>query len=87
MKLKNHGKSILNAEVVQISIHGIWLLVNGFEYFLPHEDFPWFKNATLAHVHNVHLLHKIHLHWPELDVDIELGSLANLEKYPLIYRS
>ncbi len=42
MKLKNHGKSISGAEVIQISPCGIWLLINDTEYFLPYEDFPWF---------------------------------------------
>ena len=75
-----------NIEVVQISLHGIWLFVQGIEYFLPYEDFPWFKNATIAQVHKVYLLHKTHLHWPQLDVDIELDSLTSLEKYPLVDR-
>ena len=53
MKLKNHGKSILGAEVVQISISGIWLLIKDVEYFLPYQDFPWFKDATVSQAHNV----------------------------------
>ena len=86
MKLKNHGKNTLDIEVVQISIHGIWLLVQGIEYFLPYEHFPWFKNATISKIQNVCLLGKKHLYWPALDVDLELESLADVEKYPLIYR-
>jgi len=86
MKLKNHGRSTSRAEITQISLHGIWMLVKGTEYFLPYEDFPWFKDATISQVHNLRLLHKTHLHWPVLDVDLELESLVHLEKYPLIYR-
>ena len=86
MKLKNHGKSTSSAEVVQISLNGIWLFVKGIEYFLPFRNFPWFKDATVSQVHKVSLLNKTHLYWPELDVDLELDSLANLENYPLIYR-
>ena len=86
MKLKNHGKSILGAEVVQISIYGVWLLIKDVEYFLPYQDFPWFKDATVSQAHNVRLLNQHHLHWPDLDVDLELNSLGDLEKYPLVYR-
>ena len=86
MRLRNHGKSTLSAEVTQISPHGIWLLVNETEYFLPHEDFPWFKKATVAEIHHVQLIRGFHLHWPNLDVDLELDSLQHLEQYPLVYR-
>ena len=86
MKLKVHGKNILNAEVTQISPHGIWLLANGTEYFLPYEDFPWFKKGSVEQILNVRLLHGFHLRWPDLDVDLELNSLEHGEKYPLIYR-
>ncbi len=86
MKLKNHGKSTSGAEVIQISPRGIWLLVNDTEYFLPFENFPWFQKATVAQIHNVQLLHRFHLRWPDLDVDLALDSLARLEQYPLVYR-
>lgn len=86
MKLRNHGKSISEAEIVNISQHGIWLSVNDTEYFLPYTDFPWFKKATIASIHNFRLLNANHIYWPTLDVDLELDSLANPEKYPLIYK-
>ena len=86
MKLKNHGKNTSIVEVMQISPHGFWLLVAGLEYFLPFDAFPWFKEATVAQLHDVRLLHGFHLYWPALDVDLELQSLMDLEKYPLIYR-
>ncbi len=86
MKLRNHGRNTLRAEVTQISPHGIWLLVKGTEYFLSYEDFPWFKKATIEQIHHVQFLHGFHLRWPNLDVDLELDSLIHSEKYPLIYR-
>ena len=86
MKLKNHGISTSNAEVTHISVNGVWLLVKGVEYFLPFERFSWFKNATLAQIQHVQLLHGFHLRWPDLDVDVEFDSLIHPEKYPLIYR-
>ncbi len=87
MKLRNPGRNTLKAEVVQISSNGIWLLVNEIEHFLSFQDFPWFKDATVSQIHNVYFLEEDHLHWPDLDVDLELASLLYLDKYPLIYRS
>ena len=86
MKLARLGKNISKVEVTQISVHGIWLYVQGTEYFLSFAEFPWFKEAKIKEIQNVKLLHKQHLHWPDLDVDLELESLANLEQYPLVYR-
>lgn len=73
-------------EVTNIGPHGLWLFVEGKEYFLPYEDFPWFKNATVADILNVKLYHATHLHWPALDVDLCLESLGEPEAFPLIYR-
>ena len=86
MKSLTLGKSTLKAEVVNISAHGIWLYVKDKEYFLPYEDFPWFKNAKIIEINNVKFSHSHHLHWPDLDIDLELDSLKNLQQYPLIYR-
>jgi hypothetical protein len=74
---------------VHIELHtsrfGIWLLVYNIEYFLNYTDYPWFQNAKLSDVYEVELLHETHLHWPTLDVDLEIESLENLEQYPLVY--
>lgn len=86
MKLKRLGKNTSKIEVLNISIHGLWIYVNGKEYFLSYEDFPWFKKARLSEVYNVQLLNGYHLCWPSLDVDLELASLSRLEEYPLLYR-
>ena len=80
------GKNILSAEVQDISRNGIWLLVQGKEYFLAHADYPWFKEAKLASIYNLKILRGTHLHWPDLDVDLELESLQQPEKYPLVYK-
>ena len=85
MKLKKLGKNTSqnNVEVTHISTKGIWLLVNGKEFFLPFREYPWFVKATIEQIHDVKLLHGIHLHWKKLDVDLEVGSLENPENYPL----
>ena len=71
-------------EVQQISSHGIWILVEEKEYFLPNNEFPWFKDATVGDICEVDLLHGNHLYWPKLDIDLALDSLDHLEQYPLI---
>ncbi|MFI5361659.1 MAG: DUF2442 domain-containing protein [Elusimicrobiota bacterium] len=86
MRSSAPGRSTSNAEVQNISQNGTWLLVQGTEYFLPHADYPWFKEAKLAAIYNLKLLHGTHLHWPDLDVDLELESLQRPDRYPLVYK-
>ena len=86
MKSSTLGKSTSAVEVVGISKHGFWLHVRGEEYFLSFKAFPWFKEAKVASVLKVKLLHREHLYWPDLDVDLELDALENPANYPLIYR-
>lgn len=84
-KLKSHGKNTSQVEILNISVHGIWLYALGKEYFLPYTEFPWFQNAPLAKIQDVTILHAHHLHWPQLDVDLEMDSLTAPEKYKLLY--
>ena len=82
-KFATLGTSDSTAEVAHISAEGLLLVVGRRDYPLPHEHFPWFRQAPVEHVLNVKLLHGHHLHWPELDVDLELDGLEESEKYPL----
>ena len=87
MKLKETGKSISKTiEIGNISEQGIWIIIKQKEYFMPYAEFPWFKNATINDIFNVTLLHETHIHWPALDIDLEIASLEFLEQYPLIYK-
>ena len=79
------GASTSQVEVTNIDRFGFWLLVEDREYFLPYEDFPWFRNAAVDQILDVRLLHGDHLHWPTLDVDLCLDALAQPESFPLIY--
>jgi hypothetical protein len=85
MRSPKLGASTSDVEVTNVGTHGIWLYVKGAEYFLPHDDYPWFRNARLAEILDVRLLHGTHLHWPALDVDLCLDSLDHPEAYPLVY--
>ena len=86
MKLAERGASTSKVEILNISPHGVWLFVRGKEYFLPYQEFPWFKNARLSEIENVKLIHGHNLCWEDLDVDLALESLGHLDRYPLKYR-
>ncbi len=85
MTSQGPGRDISEVEVTNISRHGIWVFVEDTEYFLPQEMFPWFKNARLSEILDVELLHDFHLHWPKLDIDLDLASLENPTRFPLVY--
>ncbi|OQB39826.1 MAG: hypothetical protein BWY06_01476 [Candidatus Latescibacteria bacterium ADurb.Bin168] len=86
MRSETRGASTSEeVEISNISQAGIWLYVLGHEHFLPFDEFPWFRNATVGAIHNVELHHGIHLRWPDLDVDLEIDSLTSPHKYPLRY--
>ena len=82
MKSLKSGKNI-SVGIENITPFGIWLLIKGKEYFLKFKNYPYFKNQTIKSIQNVKLLHDFHLHWPELDVDLEIDNLENPGKYPL----
>jgi hypothetical protein len=82
MKSSKHGKDIL-VSVENITPFGIWIFVEGREYFLNYKDYPYFRDQTLKSIQKVQFLHGYHLYWPDLDVDLEIDNLENPEKYPL----
>jgi hypothetical protein len=84
MKSETLGTSTSEVEVTQISKYGIWLLLAEKEHFLSFDNFPWFKDASVTAIQNVQLLNAHHLYWPELDVDLELGSIMTPSAFPLV---
>ena len=85
MKLTRRGKNTSDVEVTNISAHGFWLLLQNREHFVPFDENPWFKDATVRQILHVRLLRGHHLHWPDLDVDLEIDALSDPARYPLIY--
>jgi Protein of unknown function (DUF2442) len=86
MKSEHIGVGTLGVEILNVSPHGFWLMVHEQEHFLDFEHFPWFRKATLDQLFDVVLFHGTHLHWPGLDVDLDLDRIEHPEKYPLISR-
>ncbi len=80
---KKLGKAISVAEIQGISKQGMWILVKDREFFLPFEEYPWFAKATINQIYDFKLYHEKHLHWPSLDVDLDIDSLKYPEAYPL----
>jgi hypothetical protein len=87
MRSEKAGNPTFQVEVLNISQFGFWLSIDEEEHFLPFEIFPWFREARVSDILNVQLLHRHHLHWPSLDIDLELDSIQNPEKYPLLYKA
>lgn len=86
MKSSALGENTSQPEILNISQHGFWIYVNQEELFLPFEHFPWFKDANISAILNVEIHHGHHLHWPDLDVDLELESIKSPENYPLMHK-
>lgn len=81
-----HGTSISDTEVTNVSAHGLWLLTAGKELFLAYEDFPWFRKASIEQVTAVKEIRPGHFRWPQLDVDLDIRSIEDPERYPLVAR-
>ena len=77
------GATTSDLEVTNISRHGFWLLTGSGERFLAFEDFPWFRNAPVAHILNVEEPSPGHYYWPDLDVDLSLKIIERPQDYPL----
>jgi len=80
------GESTSEVEVTNVSTHGLWLLVDGRELFLPYAEFPWFYHALVSSIFNVEVRSPGHLYWPDLDVDLGLDTIEHPERFPLKYR-
>ncbi len=80
------GMSSLVPEVTHVSQRGLCLLLDGREHFLDFVRFPWFREAPVRTLFNISRPSHDHLRWAEIDVDIDLDSLAHPELYPLVSR-
>ena len=87
MKSAPLGKNTSGVEVLNVSPHGFWLLVGIEELFVPFDQFPWFRDATIHQISEVQLPSPNHLYWPTLDVDLAVESIRHPEKFPLVSRA
>ena len=84
MRSAGRGRSNSAVEVLDISARGLRLALDGHELFMPFEEFPWFRDATVAEVLDVERPAPGHLRWPRLDVDLAIDSIEHPERYPLV---
>ena len=73
-------------EVTHVSSNGIWVLASGREHFLPYDDFPWFKDASISQILRVEEPVAGHFYWPDLDVDLSVEIIEHAERFPLSSR-
>jgi hypothetical protein len=81
------GTSTFPVEVTNVSRHGLWLLVGDEELFLPFEQFPWFRDASIEKISVVERQTADHLYWSLLDIDLSVESIRNPAAFPLVARS
>lgn len=87
-----HGKTTLAPEITAVTKHGMWLLLpegnaNNFsEYFISFDAYPEFRSATIQAIQNFVFHQPDQLHWPDLEIDIDLGSLKNPDDFPLRFK-
>jgi hypothetical protein len=82
MKSAAPGPSTSPAEVTNVSPLGFWLFIGERELFVPFNQFPWFREASVREITNVQLPSPHHLYWPDLDVDLAVESIEHSENYP-----
>jgi hypothetical protein len=82
-KSSTGGATTTDVEVAGIGKHGFWLHIDGRELFVAFAEFPWFADAAVRQILNVHLPSPDHLNWPDLDVDLSLESIEHPERFPL----
>jgi hypothetical protein len=80
------GTSTLAVEISHVSQHGLWVLMDAEELFLPFEQFPWFRDATIAQICSVERPTDDHLYWKQLDIDLSVQSIRKPAAFLLIAR-
>ncbi len=84
MRSVAHGHGTFPVEVTNVSGHGFWMLIGDRELFLPFEQFPWFRDASIRAITHVQCPSPHHLYWPDLDIDLAVESIEHPDRYPLL---
>lgn len=86
MKYSKHGNGILAPKVSALSVTGFVLSVDGTDFAVQYDEFPFFRGAATRDLRRVTRPSEQHLRWAALDVDLELDSLRHPAKYPMVER-
>lgn len=84
MTSERPGSAPSRVEVGRIGNDGFTLWVDDEVITVRFDDFPWFRDASVADLRAVSRPHRHHLRWDALDVDLTLDSLRHPELYPLV---
>ena len=89
MRSKKPGKSSSRKsnkpQILNLTPFGMWILVGKKEYYLDHDRYPWFQNASMKELYHLEITGLgSGIYWPELDIDVELEALEYPERFPLI---
>jgi hypothetical protein len=88
MTLSKHGKGIfINDCITNITNVGCWMLIDQVEYFIPFNEYPVFRQATIEQIHDFKKLSPDQVYWESLDCDIELKALKEPQNYPLQFNA
>lgn len=80
----NGSRNTSAVEVKSISPHGFSLLLDERELFVPFDEFPWFRDASVANIYALERPRPEHLRWPALDVDPSVASINDPSAFPLM---
>jgi len=83
MNSQSHGKHTSEIEVTNVSSDGVWLLIVDKEFFIPYDEFPWFKEVPIGKILKGEEQTPGHFYWPELDIDLGIESIEHPEQFPI----
>ena len=84
MRSAKLGDATSRAELSNVSVHGMWLLIDDRELYLRFDEFPWFRDASIGALADIERPNERHLYWPQLDIDLTLDSIKDPSRYPLV---
>jgi hypothetical protein len=80
------GNNTYAAEVTSVGRDGFWLLVNDRELFVPYQNYPVFRSATVEQIYALEEIAPGQLRWEALDIDLEIEAVEYPERFPLQFR-
>jgi len=83
MSLSQQSGSTSQVEVTNILGHGVSIFAHGEELLMPCDEFPWFKEASVAAILRVEEPVTGPHHRPGLDVDLGIETLRHPERFSL----
>jgi len=83
MNSKKRGRVTYASEVTAIGRDGFWLISDDREFFVPYQEYPVFKGATVDQIFDMHEIAPGQFRWEKLDADIEIAALEHPEQFPL----